>query len=109
MENTSHSEMVKILPVQRDMQVLTHILVMNNLEEMIWRVLAMFFSTLSKDHFHGKVSQADLRKRNMLLSRKRRRKSRLRIYVKTSQMSSRSSCTTVEVSLSLKTLIMAIL
>jgi len=92
--------MVKILQVPPGMLVSTHILVMNNQEEMILNALVMLSYISLKGRSHGKVFQEDLKLRNMPTSRKRKRKPRLKNYAKTNLKNSKNLCTTVEVWLS---------
>ena len=73
MVSTFLSEMERILQEQPDMQVSTPILVMNNQEEMTWKVLDMSSYISLKDHSHGKVSQEDLRLRSMQTLKRRKR------------------------------------
>jgi len=74
MVNIFHSEMVKISQELQDMQVLTHILGMNNQEEMILNALDTLSFTSFLVLFLGKVSLVDLKQRNMLTSRRRRKR-----------------------------------
>ena len=96
MENISHSEMERILLEQPDMQVSTHILDMNNQEETIWNVSVMYFSTSWKAHSLGKVYQEDQRLKNMLTSKRRRKKSKSKISARTVQKNSKNTCITAE-------------
>jgi len=64
----------------------------------------MFFYTSKRVHSHGKAFLADRKLKNMLTSKRRRKRSRLKICARTLLMNSRNSCITAEVSHSLRIL-----
>ena len=103
-----HSEMAKISQVRPGMPVLILILGMNNQEEMILNALVMLSFISLKALYHGKVSLVDQKLKSMQTLRRRRKRQRLRNYVKINQKNSKSSCITVEVLLLPKIQIMDI-
>jgi hypothetical protein len=82
--------MAKILLALQDMQVLIHILGMSNQGEMILSVLAMWYYIYLKELCHGRVFQVKLKQKSMPISRKRKKKSKLRSSVKVYQRSSKN-------------------
>ena len=78
------------------MQALIPILVMNSLEEMIWRQLVTSFSISLEAHFRGKVFQEDQRLKNMQISKRKKKKQLSKSYAETSLKNSKSLCTTAE-------------
>jgi len=98
-----HSEMVRISQALPDMPVSILILAMSNPEEMTWRQSVMSSSISWEVPSLGKDYQADPRLRNMPTSKRRRKKSKSRSFARITQRSSRSSCTTAEGLLSLRT------
>ncbi len=68
----------------------------------------MFCFTFWKDHFHGKDFQVDQSKKNMPISRRKRKKLQLRSFARTNQTNSKNLCIIAVDSASLKTLTMGI-
>ena len=97
-----HSEMERTSLVPPDMQVSIPILDTSNLEETIWNVLDMCCSISLRGRYHGKVCLEDRRLKNMPISKRRRKKSKSKIFARTAQRNLRSSCTTAEDSLLLR-------
>ena len=91
-----HSEMARILLVPPDMQVSIPISDTSNIEETIWNVSVMCCSISLRDRYLGKDCLEDRRLKNMPISKRRRKKSKLKIFARTAQKDLRSSCITVE-------------
>ena len=102
-ESTSPSETARTWLEPLGMLVSIRISVMSSREEMTLSALDMCYSTSLRVLSHGRVSQAEPRKRSTRTSKRRRRRWPWNNCARTSHQSSQSSCTTAEVWVSLRT------